>query len=200
MAEPLYREKLRTATLEIALRILEVEGLAGLQARRIAQAADCSVGTLYNLYDGIDELIIAANAATLDTLGAILHDTRLATADGTGVDRLQALATAYVDFALAHPNAWRAVFEHRMSSDRDVPAWYRDAQARLFEIVEEVLANSVPDTEARRRGARALFAAVHGIVQLSLDQKLGAFDPREMRAQVAFIVAAAARGLGPDRA
>ena len=73
MAERTYRERLRTNTLLVARKIVAAEGLSALQARRVAQEAGCSVGTIYNLYDGLDDLIINVNAATLEDLGANLN-------------------------------------------------------------------------------------------------------------------------------
>ncbi len=50
MPERTYRERLKANTLLAARKIVTNEGLAALQARRIAQDSGCSVGTIYNLY------------------------------------------------------------------------------------------------------------------------------------------------------
>lgn len=190
-----YREKTKTAMLAIAERIIAEEGLPAIQARRIAREADCAVGTLYNIFTSLDDLIIAVNARTLTALGDKLAEARDASKDADLAARLMALALAYLRFATVHQKPWRAVFEHHMSEGREVPAWYREAQDHLFALVEQVLADRLPDQLARRRAARALFSAVHGIVAISLDHKLGQFDAAETEAQVRFIVGAASRGL-----
>jgi AcrR family transcriptional regulator len=195
MIEPSYREKLQSAMLSIAARILEAEGLEGLQARRIAREAGCSVGTLYNIFASLDDLILAANSHTLEDLGRALNVARDASAHASLEDRLQALALAYLSFAVVHQKSWRAVFEHRMTSGQPVPAWYREAQAKQFGLVEEVLRDLMPEPIARARAARALFSAVHGIVALALDRKLGEFDLAETEAQVRFVMTAASKGL-----
>ena len=99
-------------------------------------------------------------------------------------------------FALDSQPSWRAVFEHQLAKDRIVPEWYRERQAVLFAIVEEILTPVVSDRQECEMAARALFSAVHGIVSLALDQKLGEFDRAATEAQIRFIVTAAARGLG----
>ena len=195
MSEQSYRDKTRAAMLAIAERILAEEGLAAIQARRIAREADCAVGTLYNIFDGLDELIVAANARALEALGRSLAAARDAAADRTPAGQLMALALAYLAYAARHEKPWRAIFEHHMSPGHDVPVWYRDAQARLFALVEEALADTLADPAERIRAARALFAAVHGVVAISLDHKLGQQDLRETEAQVRFIVTAASNGL-----
>ena len=194
MSEPDYRDRLKSTIVEVARSILSEEGLPGLQARRIARAADCSVGTIYNLYGNLDMIAIAANALTLGELRNALLREQASEAAPVG-ERLQAMARTYVAFALEHQAAWRAVFEHRMTGDLPVPNWYREAQADLFEIVEEAIAEAVSDANRRREVARALFAAVHGVLTIALDEKLGDFDQESMERQVNFVVAAIARNL-----
>jgi AcrR family transcriptional regulator len=195
MAEPSYRERTRGLMIDIAERILTTEGLPALQARRVAKEADCAVGTLYNIFDGLDDLIITANARTLSALGETLVAARDASTDKSVHGRLNALAMAYLEFARRNERAWRAVFEHHMAPGRDVPGWYRDDQAKLFAFVEEVLSSSGMAAADRARAARAMFAAVHGIVALALDQKLAPTDPADATVHVRFIVRAIASGL-----
>ncbi|MEM6495908.1 MAG: TetR/AcrR family transcriptional regulator [Pseudomonadota bacterium] len=189
-----YRNKLKANTLIVAKRIVENEGLGALQARRIAQEAGCSVGTIYNLYDGLDDLIVRVNAGTLEDLGAKLSALETGNSENLA-DSLTAMALAYLSFALDKQTSWRAVFEHQLAKDKVVPDWYREHQAALFSIVEKQLASVVSDDRERRLAARALFAAVHGIVSIALDQKLGDFDYAATQAQVKFIVQSAAHGL-----
>ena len=195
MAERTYRERLKTNTLLVARKIVSSEGLAAMQARRVAREAGCSVGTIYNLYDGLDDLIIYVNAATLEDLGANLMAEVQQSADRGLPERLTGLALAYLTFALDSQPSWRAIFEHQLDKDRVAPDWYRERQANLFAIVEDILMPIVSDPDERKMAARALFSAVHGIVSLALDQKLGEFDRTATEAQIRFIVAAAARGL-----
>lgn len=196
MTEPTYRDNLRASTRDIAHKILTTNGLVELQARKVATAANCSVGTLYNIWRNLDELIIAANAVTLGQLGSTLTLAREATQPETTLhERLLVLAGAYTRFAIENQNAWRSLFDHRMAKGHAVPEWYRGSQSELFAIVETVLAPFVTDTTDRARAARALFASVHGIITLALDEKLGNFNQHETEAQVRFIVTAAAQGL-----
>lgn len=191
--EPVPREKHKARMIEIAASILEKEGLNALQARRIAQDCGCSVGTLYNTFDGLDDLIVQANGLTLDRLHAVMKQ---AESDGSdAADRLLRLALAYKNFALENELLWRAVFEHRPTDQWKPPTWYTDKQSELFGLVEQAISGQVAESSLRQRGARALFAAVHGIVSLALDSKLGPREPHELDAQVRFMVAAGANAL-----
>ena len=199
MEEASYRGKMRGNMVAIATRILQTEGLAALQARRVAAEAGCAVGTLYNVFGGLDHLIIEANTNTLTALGDVLEiaDERGRTREVA--DRLSALAMAYLGFAADNQKAWRALFEHQMGPGGQVPEAYVERQTALFQRVETIVADFFPDAAARRSAARALFSAVHGIVTISLDQKLGEFDHAEAERQVSFVVRAIAAGLEQSR-
>jgi hypothetical protein len=70
-----------------------------------------------------------------------------------------------------------------------VPAWYREQQSEIFDTVANVLVQVVIDETARERLARALFAAVHGIVTLSMDH--GA-DREEIESRIRLVISATA--------
>ena len=196
MSMPNYRDRQKSSIVRIAREILADEGLSGLQARKIAHAADCSVGTIYNLFGSLDTVIIYANAETL----AELHDDLERAQRSAAVfdQQLDALAQAYLAFALRRTPEWRALFEHRFTTKTTVPEWYRRAQADVFAIVEELLRPTIVADHSRNEAARALFSAVHGVVSIALDQKLGAFDKAAAERQVQFIVRSIAHGINDN--
>jgi AcrR family transcriptional regulator len=194
-AELPYRQRLEARMIDIAERVITVEGISAMQARRVAQEADCSVGTLYNVFGGLDGLVIAVNMRTLAVLGDKLQTAARGADGGSLHSQLIALALAYRDFAYQQTPRWRALFEHKMEPDKSVPPGYREAQATLFALVESALQSVIADAAQRMSAARALFSAVHGIVALALDNKLGGQDPAETERQVRLIVGALARGL-----
>jgi len=197
--------QLRGRILAIASAIIEREGIGALQARRLANEAGCSVGTLYNAYGNLDRLILAVNSITLDRLLQLLVEAhRGANSDGEQhalashaelEASLSALAFAYLSFADQERNAWRALFEHKLTTETEVPEEFRAKQNELFAVVERALSTTLTDPALRTRAGRALFGAVHGIVTLALDEKLDAFDVEETRQQVRLLIAATARGL-----
>lgn len=199
MTERPYRERLRQKAITIAAAIVEREGLAALQARRVSRDADCSVGTLYNVFGDMDGLVIALNQTTVRRLGEDLIRSFTAT-EGRAVEaRLTDLALTYMRFAHDNLALWRAVFEHRLAEGAEIPEEYRADQARLLALIETVVAAEITDDALRRRAARALFAAIHGIVQLALDQKLSGFDRDATEAEIRFVVSAVSNGLARAR-
>ena len=183
------RAKHKTRMVEAAVVVLEREGLQALQARRIARECGCSVGTIYNTFEGLDDLIVQANSLKLARLRQNLAESTKHLPGEAITDRLMALALTYLDFAVGNENAWRAIFEHRPQDQWVVPLWYREQQSELFTTVANVLAPMISDGATRERMARALFAAVHGIIGLSLDH--GA-DRSEIAARVELVITATA--------
>ncbi len=62
------RDELYDMALEAARQIAEKEGLRGLKARGIAREIGYTIGTLYNLFEDLDDLIVHLNGRTLDAL------------------------------------------------------------------------------------------------------------------------------------
>lgn len=198
-SKPEFREKLRANILKIGRELIEKEGLKSVQARTIAKHAGCAVGSIYNIFEDLDELIIALNMITLSELGATLKSAHAKTTKQSTHDRLMSLAEAYFDFAAKHLKYWRAIFEHTLPEDTKAPPDYRRDQDKLFALVEDILVDVVTPEAKRASAARALFASVHGIVSLSLDRKLGEFEPAATHRQIEFLISCVAQGLQPEQ-
>jgi hypothetical protein len=84
-----------------------------------------------------------------------------------------------------------------------MPEWYLGEQIRLFGYIEQPLRDLLPSLPPEQLAmlARALFSAVHGIITLGLEEKLGAVSLEELRNQTALIVSAIVMGLlAPQKA
>jgi AcrR family transcriptional regulator len=200
------RAKLRDALVTAAEQTITQQGLGSLRARALAEEVGCAVGAIYNVVEDLDDLVLLVNARTLAALerDLIAADRAGEPAEGPNVAiaRLVHMALAYLDFAAAHTPRWRTLFEHRMPAGREVPAWYREQQQRLFAYVEELLLELQANESRVRRAllARSLFSAVHGLVVLGLEEKLQAIPLPVLREQVRFVVNAIGRGmLAPEK-
>ncbi len=198
------RQKLKSALIDAAEQTIARDDLAALRARNLAAAAGCAVGAIYTAFPDLNAIVIAVNMRTLALLDRHLGEvsgSQPAMADLAPEDRdlarLVRLDLGYLSFAAAHGPRWRALFEHRLPDGQAVPAWYVAEQNRIFSFVEAPLRTIRPDLSAAKLAtlARTLFSAVHGVVSLGLEQKLGDMPPRRLREQIALVVAATARGL-----
>ncbi len=188
------RADLRSRLVDAAEAQIVANGLSGLKAREVTAAAGCALGALYNAYPDLDHLILQVNSRTLARLGAVLS---AAAPQGAPPEAaMQALAAAYVDFALANRNLWKALFNHRLAPGVEVPEWHRQDHAVLIEQIIAPLAKLRPDLppEILPLRARTTFAAVHGVVQLALHGRYVGVPTENLRAEVAALVEAMARG------
>jgi len=196
---------LRTRLIDAAERTIADKGLTALKARDLAREAGCALGTIYNVFEHLDELVLCVGSRTLamleTALGAARSPARHHSAEEAVADLVR-LALAYLDFAATHTVRWRALFEHRMSEARPLPEWFVEQQHALFAQAERPLAALLPELDrgARRTLARTLFSAVHGIVALGLEEKLVSQPLPDLRNQLAVTVRAIATGRAELRA
>jgi AcrR family transcriptional regulator len=196
-------QAVRDALIAAAEHAIAAHGLAGLKAREIAREAGCAVGTIYTVFTDLDALVLTVNARTLDAIDAELRAV-LAAKPGKSADpviQLIDLAAAYLDYASRNRQRWDALFAHRVADGRQVPEWYRDRQATLFQHLEMPLAALRPDLSAAELSVleRTLFSAVHGVISLGLDQKLSPMPPEVLRAHTRSLVEILAKGLDGRR-
>lgn len=167
------REEIRDMALEAAEQIILEEGHDGLTARKVASEIGYTVGTLYLVFENLDDLVMHINARTLDRLHELMTD-----GDIQGLapkDRLLRLGQIYIHFAYGDPHRWALVFEHRLADDRDMPDWYREKVMHVFAVVEDALKPLAPRRSKRdiSQASCALWAGIHGICILGITQKLG---------------------------
>jgi AcrR family transcriptional regulator len=164
-------QQLRELILDAAQDIIQVQGLAGLSAREIARRIEYSPGTIYNMFENLDDVVLHVEARVLDAL-----DKRLSALlqDGNATGKASRLAQAYLAFTHDNPRLWNLLFEHHLPAGADLPSWYQQKLEGLMGRVEEALAALFPPgREAdRQRAARVLWAGVHGITSLSTADKL----------------------------
>lgn len=182
------REMLTQKLLEAAAKRIERNGLDSLRARDITDDAGCGLGTIYKCYRDLDDLVLHVNSATLARLASDLE------ASAAGIDkpreRLTAFALAYLDFARRNRHLWFALFDHRMPDGVEVPEWHLQEHAALFEAVAGPLSMLRPEIgEAMLlTRARTIFAAVHGVIALSLQERFIGVPGEELERELVALV------------
>src|SRR5580704_11796072 len=107
----------RALILNIARGIIASKGLRSLKVRDVAEAADCSIGSVYNEFGDFDGLILTVNRETVQRLTEKLR----AVPNADARVQLHGLAAGYLEFATHNANLLRSLFEHRMEQDRPFP-------------------------------------------------------------------------------
>ncbi len=167
------REEIREMALNAAEQLVMEHGYEYLSARKVASAIGYTVGTLYLVFDNLDDLITQVNGHTLDRLYQRMVDDQVPCPDAH--DCLLQLGQTYIQFAIDDPHRWSMVFDHRNTEANSIPDWYQTKIARMFTLVEEGLKplashRSADDID---QATRALWGGVHGICILALTDNLG---------------------------
>ena len=165
------REELYALAMSAARQIVRQEGLHALTARGLAAAIGYSPGTLYNLFENLDELTLHVNASTLDALHDAVSEGGLSGDPDADLDRM---LRRYLGFLGDNPALWTAVFDHRRPSGSELPEWYLGRIRRLMGLVETALAPLFPPGEEKQRSeaAAVLWSGLHGICTLAQDGRL----------------------------
>ena len=180
-------QQLRDLILDAAQAIIETHGLAGLSAREIARRIDYSPGTIYNMYQNLDDVVLHVEGRLLEEL-----EGRLAAVakDGDPVAAAPRMSQTYLNFAAERPRLWNLLFEHHLPKDAPLPPAYQQRFEALADRVEEALMPLYPNgaAEQRRQAARVLWSSVHGIASLSTADKLAAVTAENAGAMVENLV------------
>jgi len=141
-------------------RLMAETGFAGFSAREVARRIGYSIGTIYNVFESLDHLLVAINGRTFELWTAYLAK-RIA--EG-GEDRIRSLVEAYFGFARDHPRLWMAIYDHRLPPGMVMPDRDMEKRRALTRIVFHEIARQLPDCADNEveHLARSLIATVHG--------------------------------------
>lgn len=166
------REQIRQMALNAAEAIVTAEGYKGLSARKVASAIDYTVGTLYLVFENLDDLVLQVNGRTLDALYEWLRARRAPAADPRA--SLVALADAYIAYAEAETPRWNMLFEYVIEQGNSLPDWYLIKLSKVFGLAEAALKPLADhrSEEEIAQAARVLWASVHGICTLKIRHRM----------------------------
>ena len=195
------RQQLKALAIDAATRLAMEQGITGLTARKIAADIGYTPGTLYLVFENLDELILYVNAQSLDTIYDAMQSVLKLTKDPT--QGVKNLVSAYLEFVNDNRGLWSCLYEHRPEAIK-IPEWYIEKVKRNFELLEKAMAqvscelrhkqnldvskvsdanlfenvmvlpatSTTADLNAVQLAARALWCAVHGVCMLSLSSSL----------------------------
>ena len=165
------KQELHEMALEAARAIIADQGYRNLTARAVAARMGYSVGTIYNIFEGLEELVAWLNAATLDALYDALVQ---APVTGRPEVDLHALLDRYLDFVTANRRNWNMLFDERLPEAKAPPAWYVEKVAQVFTLLGRMLRPLFGPGEETElaRAVRLLWIGLHGVWTLAADGKL----------------------------
>lgn len=163
-----HHGNLREALVEAAADLIGECGPQGFTLAEAARRAGVSAAAPYRHYQGREELLAEVAQRGFSELGQVMRTAW----DGGKPHPVMGLARmgeAYLDFALAQPAFYRAMFESGLAVDGQSAAWQRNEQG-LAELVNAIKVLSAPLPESRRPDPRMvanhIWALAHGTVSL----------------------------------
>lgn len=163
-------EELRQLILGATRNIIERDGLAGLSAREVARLIGYSAGTLYNIFDNLDDILMTLQAQIVTEL---LDEIQSAPQARDASTYIETLTKTYVDFALKNPRLWNLLFAHTATANIGAQALLYEHMTTMVKMVAEPmrrLAPHLPPPDIEKNAA-ILIAGIHGITAIAVTSK-----------------------------
>jgi AcrR family transcriptional regulator len=161
------------AMLQEAVRVIQVNGVAALTLRGVADTLGVSRTALYRHFSDKQALLTAVAREGFRTLRTELDAAwRLG---GRGRDGFERMGEAYVRFAVNNPSHYRVMFGGLLESGGTDPELGEQA-GNAFQVLVDALTEQQAAGLVRQDDpqllARYIWAIVHGIAMLALDGQL----------------------------
>jgi len=169
----LKKKKLKKHIFDSAFNIVEKEGINNLSIRKIALRSNCSLGSIYNVYDNFQILQLHINEKVL----ANLFD-KLLLLTKNGIKRgasfrsiLKDLGEAYIEYGQNNKELWKSLFEYFV--EEKIPSWYAiSARKGVYKICELLSkAFNIPEKNIKHM-VGFFWSSIHGMCSILLNRKM----------------------------
>ena len=178
-------EQIKQMVLVAAEDLVIQGGLSQLRVRNIAAKIGYTVGSIYMVFENMDDLILHIKGRSLDALAEQMNQVKAANSE----QHLEELASIYIKYASQDFNRWRLLFEHSLSVDNEIPSWYQNKLENLYGKFERQFASLAPQLSATRlkQTTLAFLGGIHGICSLMLTNQLFGFNQNDLEESVALL-------------
>ncbi len=164
------KAEVRQAILTAASELFLEGGLGGFSLREVAERVGYSATTVYLYFDNKDDLLFSVSLEGFERFGQALKQAYDSVGDPLA--RISAIGRAYVAFGMAHPAHYRMMFMERgeflsKENPNDCEPTINSFNV-LVQAVHEAHAAGVLNTKEPMNLVYTLWAAVHGLVALTL--------------------------------
>ncbi|WP_117234443.1 TetR/AcrR family transcriptional regulator [Vibrio maerlii] len=177
------RDQLIALTLDAVKSFLESKSHHELSLRKVATMIGYVPSTLVNVFGNYNLLLLRVVANTLDELSMLAQQSVATATDNR--DALKKLAYLYHDFACDNPHRWQLIFAHSMNGEQ-LPEWQANRIDGMTGMLEHLLVNIGENKSCDEvvEASRVLWAGVHGITMLSVDDKFFSRQPMDGKALI----------------
>lgn len=187
------KEEIREMVIHAGLQLIKTSGFTAFSTRQVAKEIGYTVGTLYNVFESYDDIVLHINACTLEEMKGYIEKNLNPKLKNTKA--IKQLAKLYIEFAHKNHNSWSALFEYNIPSELDLPEWYNQKIEGLFSIFENLLSEFISKRSEALKHAKVIWASIHGICVLSLTQKLNVVGAQSVEVLTDSLIENYLRGL-----
>lgn len=188
-------DQIKEMVVAAAEELVEQGGLNQLRVRNIAVKIGYTVGSIYMVFENMNDLILHIKGRTLDT---ITEEMDRLDCDNP-VQALEDLAGIYVNYAAENLNLWSMVFEHRLPDNKEAPEWYQNKLDKLYRKFEMQLSaiNPTMTSMQKKHTAISFLGGVHGISVFMLTNPIGGINYKNLETCVKHFVSRFMQGHCP---
>lgn len=165
------KEEIRVDLIVKAREILKDKGFDFLTARKLSEYSGYSVGTIYNQFKSMDNLVMWENCLTLDELNEYLKKAEMSSDAYANLNRL---VEKFVDFVLENKNLWFTLYNfHFKDIMDDYAVFYLRRIVKIIQVLENNLCKlfvKVPGGE-RKVSTEVLFITLFALSSLLTTEK-----------------------------
>ncbi|MBE6462795.1 MAG: TetR/AcrR family transcriptional regulator [Alphaproteobacteria bacterium] len=165
------KEEIRVDLIVKAREILKDKGFDFLTARKLSEYSGYSVGTIYNQFKSMDNLVMWENCLTLDELNEYLKKAEMSSDAYVNLNRL---VEKFVDFVLENKNLWFTLYNfHFKDIMDDYAVFYLRRIVKIIQVLENNLCKlfvKVPGGE-RKVSTEVLFITLFALSSLLTTEK-----------------------------
>ncbi|MBM4208704.1 MAG: TetR/AcrR family transcriptional regulator [Gammaproteobacteria bacterium] len=179
-------EQIRNMVLIAAEELVIEGGMPQLRVRNIALKIGYTVGSIYMVFDNMNDLALHIKGRTLDDLAQQMEQVQCVDSNQC----LEKLANCYIEFANNNYNRWSMIFEQRMPEDAVAPEWYQQKVDAIYALFEAQIAKLNPALSAAKCKQIALtfLAGIHGICVFMLTTRIGCLNENDLQESVTLLI------------
>lgn len=165
------KEEIRADILIKARELLINKGLEFLTARKLADYSGYSVGTIYNQFKSMDNLIVWENCQTLDDLARHLESVEMGS---DAYVNLNKLLDKFVDFVFNNKRLWFTLYHfHFMNTEAHFELFYLKRVLKIVQLLEHNLHKLFVKVLNRERqvSTEVLFVTIFALSSLLTTDK-----------------------------
>lgn len=167
------KKTLRDQIFESAWQLVEAQGVAKLNVRKVARLTDCSLGSIYNCFENFENLQVHVNAKILTKLYAALEQvvSNISKEEKSLQEVLKDLGMEYYRFAVENKFLWKSLFE--FFPLEALPDWYGElARKGIYSLCLKLSGVYRVPEEEMKQIIGFFWSSVHGMTSIFLNKKM----------------------------